>query len=201
MKTQYWEKVSILGRIQLVNWKKNKEVEIGRQGEYPNANERKEKEVEVRLIKKLDGIIHLREVMHEHRDYFNLADYVEGGYQNLPRQEWSMVDYDYLRSVAKEYYIHLIIFLTRSLDASVHHYFTTFITSESNFQQEISKSLMAFVNGLKDEELKEMSNVNEEFNQNEYDSKKLELEHLKTLVPKITTAVQALLNTSKNKRI
>jgi len=165
--------VSILGRIQLVNWKKNKEVEIGRQGEYPNANERKEKEVDERLIKKLDGITYLRELMHKHREYFNLADYVEGGYQNLPRQEWSMIDYDYLRSIAKEYYIHLIIFLTRSLDASVHHYFTTFITSDSHFRQETSKTLMEFVSKFTEEQLKEMSNLDVEFNQNEYDSKKI----------------------------
>jgi len=192
MKTLCWNKPEYIRKNPTSKLVPSTKVDIKEQGQYPDGGERKQKIVETRLTNKLDGIVHLRSNMFEHRRWFNLADYVEGGYQNLPRQEWSMIDYDYLRSAAKEYYLHLILFLTRSLDASVNYYFATFITSESNFEMETSKMMSQLIEDITEDDLKEMTNLDTDTIRNTYINNKTEFENLNLLLPKIRGAVQAL---------
>jgi len=145
---------------------------------------------------KLLALKKLRSYLSAHMDSFSVSDYVEGGFQNLPPQERSMVDYNFLRSVAREYYMAVIHKLVYSLDAAVNYYFIHFVCSDDN--NELRFDLLDIVDKISDDDLKVLGDDDFETINEKLEKKERKFEKMKRILPQSRRLFQDLKQSYKN---
>lgn len=109
---------------------------------------------------KRDLIDKLSHHFRSHREAFTLADFIEGGTSGLWPMSYYSPDYDYLRSVAKQYYIFTLGNLAADVQSYFHFYFLRSFTS--NFNADLEKSITAHIDKIDDNEILALANVDVE---------------------------------------
>lgn len=111
------------------------------QGEYvmPVNSPRQKKVVAERELKKLEAIRSMSTCQCHDPKLFNIGDFVQGGYAQVYPMEWSMIDFDYLRNTAYQYYVRIAMILSELLRATLHSEFLDNLldTSEKTLMKDI----------------------------------------------------------------
>ncbi|CAK9047172.1 unnamed protein product [Durusdinium trenchii] len=130
------------------------------QGEYvmPVNSPRQKKVVAERELKKLEAIRSMSTCQCHDPKLFNIGDFVQGGYAQVYPMEWSMIDFDYLRNTAYQYYVRIAMILSELLRATLHSEFLDNLLDTS--EKTLMKDILNIESEIQEEELKEMVPVN-----------------------------------------
>eukprot|EP00913_Durusdinium_trenchii_P011949 g11224.t1 len=131
------------------------------QGEYvmPVNSPRQKKVVAERELKKLEAIRSMSTCQCHDPKLFNIGDFVQGGYAQVYPMEWSMIDFDYLRNTAYQYYVRIAMILSELLRATLHSEFLDNLLDTS--EKTLMKDILNIESEIQEEELKEMEKAEE----------------------------------------
>ena len=123
--------------------------DVRQQGQYVMSvdHPRQTKKVAKRDLQKLDAIVEMGQKQRQDPKLFNIADYVEGGFAQVYPMEWSMIDFDYLRNTAYQYYVRLAMILCELLRATLNSEFIDYLLDVSE------KTLMKDILNIETEQL------------------------------------------------
>ena len=114
---------------------------VRQQGQYvmPVDNPRSTKQGGERALQKLAAIKTMGKTQRQDPKLFSIADYVEGGFAQVYPMEWSMIDFDYLRNTAYEYYVCLAMIVSQLLRATLNSEFIDYLldVSEKTLMKDI----------------------------------------------------------------
>lgn len=135
-------------------------LEVSDTGKYIPTFERKPLEIPERENQKRDSLITLREFTGEHSKIFNLADLVEAGFTNLRPTEWSSIDFDYIRGVSYELYIHYVLWIMMDMEMSVEANIIEYLSHEG--MDYLRNEVVSLVSKLSVEDIVNSLGINED---------------------------------------
>ena len=97
----------------------------------PVNNPRRKKMGSERELHKRDAVQSMKDNRHDPKT-FNIGDYVQGGFAQVKAMEWSMIDFDYLRSTAYLFYVRIAMILAELLRATLQSEFIDYILDVSD---------------------------------------------------------------------
>jgi hypothetical protein len=101
---------------------------IKKQGIYLTLNEKYlNYQIKDRPKCKLDLILEIRKYLKQQQGQINIADYIESGFQEYKPIERSMINYDFLRCIAQEYYIVVMNKFILDFDQAINYYLFNYI--------------------------------------------------------------------------